>query len=73
MRICNELDVHLISDELYALSVWENPEMENPIPFKSILSLDIGNLMNPQKAHVIWGMSKVGDITSPVCLLYGNL
>ncbi|EYE98293.1 putative aspartate aminotransferase [Aspergillus ruber CBS 135680] len=58
MRLCNDLDIHLVSDELYALSVWENLELENPIPFKSALCFEAKNLMNPEKLHVIWGMSK---------------
>ncbi|KAE8423675.1 pyridoxal phosphate-dependent transferase [Aspergillus pseudocaelatus] len=58
MRLCGELGIHLISDELYALSVWENPELENAVPFKSVLSLDVESLMDPKKLHVIWGMSK---------------
>ncbi|OQD59966.1 hypothetical protein PENPOL_c036G10679 [Penicillium polonicum] len=58
MRLCNELDIHLISDELYALSVWGNPEIDNPVPFKSVLSLKVETLMNPEKLHVVWGMSK---------------
>lgn len=62
MQLCNELDVHLVSDDLYALSVWENPEIESPVSFKSVLSLDIKGFMNPKKVHVIWGMSKVSDI-----------
>ncbi|CAG7985264.1 unnamed protein product [Penicillium olsonii] len=58
MRLCGELDIHLVSDELYALSVWENPTMEDPDQFKSVLSFPSESLMNPQKLHVIWGMSK---------------
>lgn len=62
MRLCNDLDIHLVSDELYALSVWENLGLENPIPFKSALCFEAKNLMNPEKLHVIWGMSKVSDM-----------
>lgn len=62
MNLCNELDVHLISDELYALSVWKNPELDDPVSFTSLLSLDSAALMDPRKVHVVWGMSKVSGI-----------
>ncbi|CRG86154.1 putative inactive 1-aminocyclopropane-1-carboxylate synthase-like protein 2 [Talaromyces islandicus] len=56
MILCQKLSMHLISDELYGLSVWDNPEYENPTPFTSVLSIDTENLIDPQKVHVVWGM-----------------
>ncbi|OJJ03415.1 hypothetical protein ASPVEDRAFT_63137 [Aspergillus versicolor CBS 583.65] len=58
MKLCQKLNMHLISDELYALSVWDNPEYENPTPFTSVLSIDTENLIDPEKVHAVWGMSK---------------
>ncbi|RKK91473.1 hypothetical protein BFJ71_g10839 [Fusarium oxysporum] len=59
MRLCGKLGLHLIVDEIYALSVFENPEMDDPVPFTSILSLSAEGLMDPRKVHVQWGFSKV--------------
>ena len=47
MRLCQKLGIHLISDEVYGLSVWDNPENKNPTPFKSVLSFDTENLIRP--------------------------
>ncbi|KAE8381470.1 pyridoxal phosphate-dependent transferase [Aspergillus bertholletiae] len=58
LTLCQKLNMHFISDELYGLSVWHNPEYENPTPFTSVLSIETENLIDPQKVHVIWGMSK---------------
>ncbi|PCD34742.1 hypothetical protein AU210_007339 [Fusarium oxysporum f. sp. radicis-cucumerinum] len=58
MRLCGKLGLHLIVDEIYALSVFENPEMDDPVPFTSILSLSAEGLMDPRKVHVQWGFSK---------------
>lgn len=62
MRLCQKLGIHLISDEVYGLSVWDNPENKNPTPFKSVLSFDTENLIDPQMVHVVWGMSKVSNM-----------
>lgn len=62
MRLCQKLGIHLISDEIYGLSIWDNSENKSPTPFKSVLSLDIENFMGPQMVHVVWGMSKVSNI-----------
>lgn len=64
MVFCNRHKLHLISDEIYALSVWENPALPDSVPFKSILSMDIKSLMDPSMAHVVWGLSKVSTLTS---------
>lgn len=59
-KLCEKYEIHLISDEIYALSVWENKEDSHPppIPFTSILSLDLARYINPARVHVLWGMSK---------------
>ncbi|OAL54267.1 1-aminocyclopropane-1-carboxylate synthase [Pyrenochaeta sp. DS3sAY3a] len=58
MRLCDKLDLHLISDEIYGLSVFENPEMQDSVPFTSVLSLSAEGLMDPRKVHMQWGLSK---------------
>lgn len=60
MRLCQEHRVHLISDEIYALSVFENAfdTEPAPVPFESALSIDVNGIIDPELVHVIWGMSK---------------
>ncbi|KAF4467806.1 aspartate aminotransferase [Fusarium albosuccineum] len=58
MGLCGKLGLHLIVDEIYALSVFENPEMDDPVPFTSILSINPDGLMDPRKVHAQWGFSK---------------
>ncbi|KAF5677489.1 aspartate aminotransferase [Fusarium circinatum] len=58
MSLCGRFGLHLIVDEIYALSVFENAKMQNAVPFTSILSLQANGLMDPRKVHVQWGLSK---------------
>ncbi len=72
MQFCQERQMHLISDEIYALSVWENradtdteadTDTDNTgvslfAPFESLLSRDTSGLIDPDLVHVLWGMSK---------------
>jgi aspartate/methionine/tyrosine aminotransferase len=61
MRMCQKHSIHLISDEIYALSVWKNNidklDVE-PTPFESVLSIDTAGIIDPGLVHVLWGMSK---------------
>lgn len=59
MKLCQKYRIHLISDEIYALSVFENPEAPDAPGFVSILSIDTRNIIDPHLVHVLWGMSKV--------------
>jgi aspartate/methionine/tyrosine aminotransferase len=76
LRLCQKHKIHLISDEIYALSVWENTVDKAgppPVPFESVLSVDLTDIIDPSLVHVLWGMSKdfgangirVGAIISP--------
>ncbi|TDZ73431.1 putative inactive 1-aminocyclopropane-1-carboxylate synthase-like protein 2 [Colletotrichum trifolii] len=60
MRLCQKYDAHLISDEIYALSVWNNTidTQPGPVPFESCLSVDTTGIMDAHRLHVLWGMSK---------------
>ena len=60
LKLCEKYQVHLVSDEIYALSVWENKQdnCPPPVPFSSILSIDTKEFINPALVHVLWGMSK---------------
>ncbi|KAF2006628.1 aminotransferase [Amniculicola lignicola CBS 123094] len=61
MKLCEKYKVHLISDEIYALSIFKNTterlETEPP-PFQSILSIDPTGIIDPSLVHVLWGTSK---------------
>ncbi|GIC94646.1 putative aminotransferase [Aspergillus udagawae] len=52
MRLCQEHEMHFISDEIYALSVWGGGE------FVSALSIDTKGLIDADRVHVLWGLSK---------------
>jgi 1-aminocyclopropane-1-carboxylate synthase len=58
MRFCQRHRIHLISDELYALSVFDTEDAD-AIPFTSVLSFDTTELIDPDYLHVLYGMSKV--------------
>jgi aspartate/methionine/tyrosine aminotransferase len=72
MKLCTKNGLHLICDEIYALSVWDNPRLPNAPKFKSILSMEIAELMNPSMVHVVWGLSKVRT-PSPLPLSTSNM
>jgi 1-aminocyclopropane-1-carboxylate synthase len=59
-RFAEKHNLHLISDEIYALSQFANEEVKNPEPFVSVLSIDVLKEAgcNPSRVHVIYGMSK---------------
>ncbi len=59
MRLCQKYNLHLISDEIYALSVWDNPRAPDAPKFTSVLSIDASGIIDPSLVHVLWGMSKV--------------
>lgn len=60
MRLCQKYQIHLVSDEIYALSVFDNKVDEGAAatPFESILSIDPEGIIDPRLVHVLWGMSK---------------
>lgn len=58
MRFCQQHRLHFISDEVYALSIFDNPDFPNAIPFTSALAIDPINIIDPDLVHVIYGLSK---------------
>lgn len=61
MKMCQMHQIHLISDEIYALSVWKNTVDQSrtpPAPFESVLSIDTEGIIDPALVHVLWGFSK---------------
>lgn len=53
---CNENELHFISDEIYAKSVFENPFLTND--FVSALAIDWIKLIAPNRFHVLYSASK---------------
>lgn len=58
MKLCQQYQIHLISDEIYAMSVWENPEHPDAAKFTSILSINLAGIIEARLVHVLWSMSK---------------
>lgn len=57
-RFCAEHDLHLISNEIYAKSVFD-AKRSPPLPaFTSILSLDLEGIIDVNLVHVVYGASK---------------
>ncbi|KAK2015642.1 PLP-dependent transferase [Colletotrichum eremochloae] len=58
MRLCQRYNMHLISDEIYALSTWNNTidTHPKPVPYESCLSIDMTGIMEPHRLHVLWGI-----------------
>jgi 1-aminocyclopropane-1-carboxylate synthase len=59
LRFAEKHDLHLLVDEVYALSTYENPAVDAQ-PFTSILAIDARGEAgcDPARVHVVYGMSK---------------
>jgi aspartate/methionine/tyrosine aminotransferase len=58
LRFCNARRLHLISDEVFALSTFHSPDLPLPV-FTSILSVDSAALgCDPSRVHAVWSTSK---------------
>lgn len=57
--MCQRLGIYFISDEIYALSTWDNTQALDQHGFCSVLSLDVAQYIDPSRVHVLWGSSKV--------------
>lgn len=55
---CGQHDLHLILEEVFAMSVHDNPQVPNAVPSTSALVLNLDNKIFPQNVHVASGMSK---------------
>ncbi|KAI7270793.1 PLP-dependent transferase [Hortaea werneckii] len=54
MKLCEKYQIHLLSDEIYAMSVYST----SPTPFESILSIPSDAYISPHLLHVLYGLSK---------------
>jgi acetaldehyde dehydrogenase (acetylating) len=60
LHLCTSKGIHLISDEIYALSVF-NREDRQAESFTSVRAIDLTGIIDPGHVHVLYGMSKVSD------------
>ncbi|KAL8673111.1 MAG: hypothetical protein Q9168_002466 [Polycauliona sp. 1 TL-2023] len=57
LRLCAAKGIHLISDEIYALSVYSRNDRPSET-FTSIRAVDFSGIIDPRQVHVLYGMSK---------------
>ena len=57
MKFCNEHKIHLVVDEIYALSVYDVPDPA-AVNFTSILALNTEEYIDPAYLHHLYGLSK---------------
>lgn len=55
MELCNKYKVHLLSDEIYAASVYDVPD-KDAIEFTSVLSFDSSKYISDDYLHVLYGL-----------------
>ncbi|OJD14967.1 hypothetical protein AJ78_04750 [Emergomyces pasteurianus Ep9510] len=59
LKFCQQREIHLISDEVYAMTTFSCVEISEPAPFVSALSLDaIALRCERSRIHTIWDTSK---------------
>ncbi len=59
LQFCQRRNLHFISDEVFALSVFKSADHLGATPFSSALALDPPALgCDPWRIHIIWSMSK---------------
>ena len=59
LKFCQQRNIQFVSDEVFALSVFSCPDITDPSPFVSVLSLHpISLSCDPERVHVVWSMSK---------------
>ncbi|KAH6612180.1 pyridoxal phosphate-dependent transferase [Boeremia exigua] len=56
--LCGENGLHLISDEIYALSVFSNPAASGSTRFTSLMSLNLNGNIDASLLHILYGASK---------------
>ncbi|RYP47127.1 hypothetical protein DL768_006770 [Monosporascus sp. mg162] len=75
-KFCDRKKIHFISDEIYALSGFSNPEIKEPVPFVSALQLDVRGLgCDLSRVHTLWSISKdlgSSGLRMGCCITQGN-
>ncbi|KAK7215675.1 hypothetical protein V2G26_003678 [Clonostachys chloroleuca] len=57
VEFCASKEIHLISDEIYALSTYEREDRPSE-KFTSVRSIDPSGIIDSRQVHVLYGMSK---------------
>ncbi len=57
MKFCQKKQIHLISDEIYACSIFDSGESD-AVPFTSALAIDPAGIIDTERLHVTYGFSK---------------
>lgn len=65
MRLCQKYKIHLLSDEIYALTTFPTDDIPEPTPFTSLLTIETEGIIDPSLCHVIHGMSKAHPLILP--------
>jgi 1-aminocyclopropane-1-carboxylate synthase len=59
MKLCKKYSIHLLVDEIYALSVYGSPDESKAEPFVSVLSIsDRNTYIDKEYFHLFYGFSK---------------
>jgi aspartate/methionine/tyrosine aminotransferase len=58
LHLCAAKGIHLISDEIYALTTYPRDDQPSE-KFTSIRAIDYSDIIDPTQVHVLYGMSKV--------------
>ena len=53
MRFCQKYRIHLISDEIYAMSTFTNSEYSDALPFILVLSISEEGIIDESLVHVL--------------------
>lgn len=57
MQLCNKYRIHLLADEIYAMSVYDIAHPD-AVKFESVLSIETEKYIDPKYLHLLYGMSK---------------
>ena len=57
MKLCNKYRIHLLADEIYAMSVYDIAD-PNAVKFESVLSIETEKYIDSNYLHLLYGMSK---------------
>ncbi|KAF2690205.1 PLP-dependent transferase [Lentithecium fluviatile CBS 122367] len=57
MQFCDRHEIHLVVDEIYALSVYSTPSATD-VPFTSVLAVDWAKYIDENHLHQLYGLSK---------------
>ncbi|KAI0491165.1 PLP-dependent transferase [Xylaria cf. heliscus] len=57
LQLCARKGIHLISDEIYALSTYDRKDRPSDV-FTSVLSIHLSGIIDSSQVHVLYGMSK---------------